>query len=133
MKHREAYVSKCWIEPVIKKMKKEGHILEGMELLNFQIISNSGDAKSYLFEALKDAREENFKDAEECIKKAEKSLEKAHEFHSKILTQEAQNESIKISLLLVHAEDQLACTGMLLDITKEMLLMNKKYSGIPKK
>ena len=102
-------------------MKKEGHILEGMELLNFQIISNSGDAKSYLFEALKDAREENFKDAEECIKKAEKSLEKAHEFHP------------KISLLLVHAEDQLACTGMLLDITKEMLLVNKKYSGIPKK
>jgi len=30
--------------------------MEGIELLNFQIISNVGDAKSFPFEALKAAR-----------------------------------------------------------------------------
>lgn len=102
--------------------------MEGMELLNFQIISNVGDAKSFLFEALKAAREEKFKEAEKFIKDADESLLKAHEIHIKLLNQETLGKSIDISLLLMHAEDQMMSTELLRDITNEMLLVHKKYS-----
>ena len=107
-------------------------IMEGIELLNFQIISNVGDAKSFLFEALKAAREERFEDAEKHIKDAETSLGKAHEIHVELLQQETQGEPIEVSLLLMHAEDQMMTTEMLSDITNEMLLVHKKYSGTDK-
>ena len=103
-------------------------IMEGIELLNFQIISNVGDAKSSLFEALKAAREERFEDAEKHVQDAEDSLGKAHEIHVELLQQETQGEPINVSLLLMHAEDQMMTTEMLRDITDEMILMHKKYS-----
>ncbi|MEW8973435.1 MAG: PTS lactose/cellobiose transporter subunit IIA [Tissierellaceae bacterium] len=106
--------------------------MEGMELMNFQIISNVGDAKSYLFEALKASREDRFEDAEKLIKDADKSLEKAHEIHVELLQSETQGQPIEISLLLMHAEDQMMTTEMFRDITNEMLLMHKKYSNVDK-
>ncbi|MBZ2175382.1 PTS lactose/cellobiose transporter subunit IIA [Schnuerera sp. xch1] len=105
------------------------NIVEGMELLNFQIISNVGDGKSYLFQALKAAREEKFEDAEKYIELAEESLVKAHEIHMEILQKETQGKSIDISLLLMHAEDQMMTTELLRDMTNEMLFVHRKYSG----
>ncbi len=107
--------------------------MEGMELLNFQMISNVGDAKSFLFQALKAAREEDFKAAEKFIEDADESLLKAHEIHAELLQQETQGEPIVVSILLMHAEDQMMSTELLRDITNEMLLVHKKYSGIDKK
>ena len=104
--------------------------MEGMELLNFQMISNVGDAKSFLYEALKAARENKFEDAEKLIKRADECLGKAHETHVDLLQQETQGEPINISLLLMHAEDQMMSTELLRDITNEMLLVHKKYSGV---
>ncbi len=106
--------------------------MEGMELLNFQMISNVGDAKSFLFKALKAARDEDFKAAEKLIESADESLLKAHEIHAKLLQQETQ-EPIELSLLLMHAEDQMMSTELLRDITNEMLLVHKKYLGDDKK
>lgn len=102
--------------------------MEGMELLSFQIISNVGDAKSYLHEALKASREERFDQAEEMIKKAEDSLGKAHDVHMDILAKESQGDDFKITLLLMHAEDQMMSTELLRDLTEEMLLTHRKYS-----
>lgn len=102
--------------------------MEGLELLSFQIIANVGEAKSSLFQAMKAAREERFEEAEDFIKTAEESLGKAHEFHVEMLQKESEEEPIKVTLLLMHAEDQMMTTEMLKDVTSEMLLMHKKYS-----
>lgn len=102
--------------------------MEGMELLNFQIISNVGDAKSSLFEALKVAREEKFEAAAMLIEKADESLGKAQEIHLQLLGQEAQDTPLEVSLLLMHAEDQMMTTEMLKYMAKEMVLIHQKYS-----
>lgn len=102
--------------------------MEDLELISFQLISNVGEAKSFLFQALKASREENFEKAEKCVKDAEKSLLKAHESHSSLIQQEASGEPVKVSLLLMHAEDQLMTTETLKGITEEMILTHKKYS-----
>lgn len=103
--------------------------MEGIELLSFQIISNVGDAKSLLFEALKAAREERFEEAEKLINDAEENLEEAHKFHVEMIQGEAQGKLVEVTLLLMHAEDQMMTTEMLKNITNEMILMHKKYSG----
>ncbi|MBU5439631.1 PTS lactose/cellobiose transporter subunit IIA [Tissierella sp. MSJ-40] len=102
--------------------------MQDLELILFQLITNAGDARAFLFKALKASREEKFDDAENYVKDAETSLLKAHEFHSSLIHQEASGELVNISLLLIHAEDQLMATETLKEITKEMILTHKKYS-----
>lgn len=102
--------------------------MEDLELILFQIISNAGEARASLFEALKASREEKFDIAEKCVEEAQESLLKAHKFHTKLIQQEASDEPVNVSMLLMHAEDQLMSTETLKDITKEMILTHKKYS-----
>ncbi|SFC93978.1 PTS lactose/cellobiose transporter subunit IIA [Clostridium uliginosum] len=102
--------------------------MEKLEEISFKLISNSGEARSLLFEALRDSREGNFEEAEKKINEAETSMLKAHESHFSLIQQEAAGDKIEISLLLMHAEDQLITTETLKSIVKEMILMNKKFS-----
>ena len=48
--------------------------MEGMELIAFEIISNVGMAKSLAVEALRDARQGNFDEAEEKLEEASQYL-----------------------------------------------------------
>ncbi|GAA0076755.1 PTS lactose/cellobiose transporter subunit IIA [Clostridium sp. CTA-5] len=102
--------------------------MNNLEEISFQLISNSGEARSLLFEALRESREGNFEEAEKKIEEAETSMLKAHESHFSLIQQEASGNKVEISLLLMHAEDQLITTETLKSIVKEMILMNKKFS-----
>lgn len=46
-----------------------------------------------------------------------------------LLNRETKGKPIDISLMLMHAEDQMMSTELLRDITNEMLLVHKKYSN----
>lgn len=102
--------------------------MENLEMISFQLISNVGDARAALFCALKAAREEKFEEADSQVKLAEEALLKAHESHSSLIMQEASGEPVQVSLLLMHAEDQLMTTELLKSVTQEMILTHKKYS-----
>lgn len=102
--------------------------MEELELAAFQLITNAGEARSCLFQALKASREERFEEAENLIKESEIHLGRAHESHSGLINQEASGNAVNVTLLLMHAEDQLMTTETLKEITKEMLLTHKKYS-----
>lgn len=102
--------------------------MANLEEISFQLISNVGEGRSLLFEALRDAREERFEEAEEKVECAEKSILKAHESHFSLIQQEASGDKVQFSLILMHAEDQLMTTETLKGIVKEMILLNKKIS-----
>lgn len=103
--------------------------MENIELISFQLISNVGDAKSNLLVAMKEARAENFEEAEAKVAEAEKSLLKAHESHFSLIQEEAEGNKVDISLILMHAEDQLMTTETLKIIVEELILTHKKYSS----
>lgn len=103
--------------------------MDNLELVSFQLISNVGEARSALFEAMRAAREECFKEADKLVRDAEDSLIKAHESHSSLIMQEASGDKVQISLLLMHAEDQLMTTELLKGMAKEVILTHKKYSN----
>lgn len=101
---------------------------ELMEKISFELISNVGEAKSLLMEAVALAREENFELANEKIKQSEKFLTNAHHSHFSLIQKEADGEDLHFSLILMHAEDQLMSTETLKLIVEELVLTHKKYS-----
>lgn len=81
--------------------------MEGMELICFEIISAVGGARSSFIEAIELAKNKDFEGAEEQIKLGEEMFIQGHHAHAKLVQQEAGGDPVQVSLLLVHAEDQL--------------------------
>lgn len=81
--------------------------MEGTELISFKIISSVGTARSMYIEAIQEAKKQNFEHANELIEEGEKLFTQGHHAHAELVQSEAKGENIDLTLLLVHAEDQL--------------------------
>ena len=81
--------------------------MDGIELVAFQIISAVGTARSLYIEAIQAAKDKDFKKAEELIKEGETIFVDGHHAHAELVQKEAAGEATTLSLLLIHAEDQL--------------------------
>ena len=85
------------------------------------LIIYGGDGKSSSVEAIQAAKEGNFELADEKIKAAEESLLQAHHTQTEMLTQEANGDSVAVSLLMVHGQDHLMTGMMFKDLAKEIV------------
>ena len=97
-------------------MMDEKNIQEIMNLIIY-----GGDGKSSTMEAIHAAKEGNFDLADEKIQAAEKSLLEAHHTQTEMLTQEANGDSVEMSLLMVHGQDHLMTGMMFKDLAKELV------------
>lgn len=96
-----------------------------MEEEMFEIISHSGDSRGYSFEALKEARKNNMEEAEKLMDKANEELNLAHNTQTALIQAEINGQSVKMSLLMVHAQDQLMTAISENNLVKEMIEMYK--------
>ncbi|MHC1684256.1 MAG: PTS lactose/cellobiose transporter subunit IIA [Clostridiaceae bacterium] len=101
-----------------------------MEGIVFEIISCAGAAKSFVFEALSEAREGNFDEADNLIGSAKKELLKAHDIQNQLIFQESSGNEIPIKLIVVHAEDHLMAAILAKDLAEEMVNLYKINKGI---
>ena len=85
------------------------------------LIIYGGVEKSSSVEAIQAAKEGNFELADEKIKAAEESLLQAHHTQTEMLTQEANGDSVEVSLLMVHGQDHLMTGMMFKDLAKEIV------------
>lgn len=81
--------------------------MEGMELACFEIISNVGAGKSCYINAIQKAKEGLFEEAQNLIKEGDMHHAEGHKAHVDMLQREAAGMTMDVSLLLVHAEDQM--------------------------
>lgn len=95
------------------------------ELEIFEIISHGGDARGYAYEALKLARENKITKAEELLAKAQEELDLAHNTQTKLIQAELNGENLKMSLLMVHAQDQLMTAISEKNLIEQMVEMLK--------
>lgn len=102
-----------------------------LEEISFQIISNSGEAKSLAMEAI-NLSKTNYQLSNEKINQATKYLLIAKKKHMELVSCEAQGNDIKINLLLVHAEDQMLNTETIVLLAKEFISINQKLLNINK-
>lgn len=78
-----------------------------MEMLLFEIITNVGSAKSCFIEAISMAKEGKFSEAREKIAEGDQCFLEGHHVHAELIAKEAGGNPVQVSLLLLHAEDQL--------------------------
>ncbi|TDW26101.1 PTS system cellobiose-specific IIA component [Breznakia blatticola] len=95
--------------------------MEGIELICFKMISHCGSAKSSFIESLEESRNGHFDKAQHLIRSGNDELTRGHKYHAELLTQEANNNLDAISLLLIHAEDQLMNTETVKIMAEEFL------------
>lgn len=95
--------------------------MKGLELISFHIISAVGTARSCYIEAIKAARNKDFKKAEQLIKEGNEVFVQGHLAHSELIQQEADGEHINSSLLFIHAEDQLMSAETFKILAEELI------------
>ena len=100
-----------------------------LELVAFEIISNVGMAKSLAMEAIREAREDNYEEAEKKIVEAKDFLVQGHHAHAGLISKEANGEKLEFSLIIMHAEDQLISAETIKDLAIELIEMNKKITN----
>ncbi|GLC29687.1 PTS lactose/cellobiose transporter subunit IIA [Clostridium omnivorum] len=96
-----------------------------MEQEIFEIISHGGDARGFAYDALKAAREKEIQKAVELLKRAQDELDLAHNTQTKLIQAELNGEDLKMSLLMVHAQDQLMTAIAEKNLIEQMVEMLK--------
>lgn len=104
--------------------------MEGIELIAFQIIASVGSARSYYIEAIQQAKEGNFQEANQLLIDGEKAFNEGHHAHAKLIQQEANNEQVTINVILMHAEDQLMSAEAFKIIAEEFIQVHQSLLDI---
>lgn len=99
-----------------------------MDMIGFQIISNVGTAKSLIMEALYAAKDGDYPLAEEKLAESKKYFVEGHKIHASLIQKEASGDKLQISLILMHAEDQLMSAETISELVQEMIEMYKKIN-----
>lgn len=103
--------------------------MEGMELICFQIIAASGGAKSAYIAAIDAAKKGDFEEAAVQMKNGEEFMNQGHEPHAQLIQQEAAGNSAPLSLLLLHAEDQMMGAEQFKVLAQEIIDVYKRLAA----
>lgn len=93
------------------------------------LIIYGGNAKSDAMEAIAAAKQGNFELADQKINDAEASLVQAHHAQTEMLTQEAQGQSVTVTLLTVHSQDHLMTAIAFKDLAKEIIDLYRRVDS----
>lgn len=106
---------------------------ENLEECIFSVIGYSGMAKYYAAEAIKSAKNGDFKEANEQLKKSDDEFSKAQDAEAALakICDKKSNECGE--LILIHSQDHFMGTMTYRELAKEMVDMCRKYSGMEKK
>lgn len=99
----------------------------------FQIIVNSGDAKSYAMNAIKLAKKGEIDEANNALKSCSDFLEKAHNIQTELIQDEAAGKSKEVTLLMVHAQDHFMNALTVKDLAQEFIDMYEVIVKIQEK
>ena len=107
--------------------------MEGLELTAFQIIAAVGTARSSYIEAIQKAKEGDFEEAERLVKEGDEMFIEGHHAHAGLLQVEADNgQGSAVSLIILHAEDQLMSAESFKTIALEFIDLYKRIVKLEK-
>ncbi|MDT2767614.1 PTS lactose/cellobiose transporter subunit IIA [Globicatella sulfidifaciens] len=107
--------------------------MEGLELSIFNIISNGGNAKGLVYEAMEAAEKGDFEQADSLMNEADEFLKVAHQTQTELLQGEANGDKHDISLLMVHAQDHLMTSIEVRNLADMVIRMNKRLHDLETK
>ncbi|AHH07501.1 hypothetical protein BCD_1435 (plasmid) [Borrelia crocidurae DOU] len=105
--------------------KKKYSIKELIDDISMPVVAYSGEAKSFLQEALEYAKAGNYNKSKEIIEKSKNSIEKAHDAHRRLIQYLTNNPDITTPFILIHAEDHLMSAMSEFNIFEEFISLYK--------
>lgn len=104
-----------------------------ISMVGFALVAYAGDARTAALHALDAAEAGDFTTAEEKVKEAQNDINDAHNQQSKILSEEAGGENMDVTFIMVHGQDTLMTTMLLIDETKYLIRMLKRIKVLEDK
>lgn len=105
-------------------MRKGKHDMSKVERLSeiaMKIITCAGLAKSNYLMALEDAKKGNVEEAQKKLQEGSDVFAEAHHVHASALSDEMKELEPQVTLLLVHAEDQLMNAETIKILVQELM------------
>ncbi|OOM06445.1 PTS cellobiose transporter subunit IIA [Clostridium saccharobutylicum] len=96
---------------------------DDLQLVAFEIILHSGDARTIVHEGLTLMKQGKFEEAEKKMEDANNELLEAHKSQTKLLQDYANGDEIIMEVIMVHAQDHLMTTMTLREMAIEFLAM----------
>ena len=100
--------------------------MQDMELIVFEIISNGGNSKALVYEAIEASENGKFKEARELLNEADTFLNKAHQVQTDLIQKEAAGERNEVTVLFVHAQDHLMTSIEVRTLAENIIRMNER-------
>ena len=90
------------------------------------LIINAGQARSLAYTALKKAKEGDFVTAKSLMEQSHSALNEAHKVQTKLIEGDMGEGRIKVSLVLVHAQDHLMNAMLARELITELIDVHEK-------
>ena len=95
-----------------------------------ELIINSGQGRSFAYEALGKAKEGSMYEAEQLMIEAKKCLNAAHSVQTQLISFDEGTGKIPVNLLMAHAQDHLMSSMLAKELVAELIDMYKKFNHL---
>jgi len=100
--------------------------MQELEEVVMGLIINSGQARSLAYSALRKAKEGDFEQAKALMDQSRQSLNEAHLVQTKLIEDDMGEGKMKVSLILVHAQDHLMTSMLARELITELIELHEK-------
>ena len=107
--------------------------MKDIESIVFEIISNGGNAKGLIYEAISCSERGDFKEADALLEEADVYLTKAHKIQTELIQQEASGNHNEVTILFVHAQDHLMSAMEVKTMAEKLIPINKRIYDLEQK
>ncbi|SEG68557.1 PTS N,N'-diacetylchitobiose transporter subunit IIA [Vibrio hangzhouensis] len=92
------------------------------------IIINAGQSRSLCYEALRHAKNGEFEEAEGLMKEAQEFANQAHLVQTQLIEADEGTGKMKMTLVMVHAQDHLMTSMLAKELVAEMIELHKRIA-----
>jgi len=110
----------------LDEIEEQQTVNDDLEEVVMGLIINAGQARSLAFGALRQAKSGDFPGAKETMEKSRIALSEAHRVQTQLIESDEGEGKIKVSLVMVHAQDHLMTAILLRELVGELIELHEK-------
>ena len=110
----------------LESIVAEETAVNDLEEVVMGLIINSGQARSLAYGALKLAKQGDFESAKTMMEQSRMALNEAHLVQTKLIEGDQGEGKMKVSLVLVHAQDHLMTSMLARELVAELIELHEK-------
>ena len=103
--------------------------MDEQEQIVINLIVNAGSARSSAIEAIQYAKAGDMEKANESLQQAKEAVNEAHHSQTEMIQAEIRGEKAPLNLLMVHAQDHLMTSLVVIDLAQEFIDLYEKVNN----